>query len=199
MFSNNQLDKNHPIYKELVKILKWNGYVFTPLIFITILYLLYINHLSTTKTTNLDYILPNEQKCNKEGMNNGLYCFGGFKRERDMAILSTCYQVMYNTYNTPNKKYWEHFHNIWKGGELDWNTFQRGGLLPIQGKHKPCSYILKALEMIDDGRPYMPKGKMIYCGKQDNEQSPRICNNPDMGSADGQQFVHHPNRYDDYH
>ena len=68
MFSNNQLDKNHPIYKELVKILKWNGYVFKLLIFITILYLLYINHLSTTKTTNLDYILPNEQKCNKEGM-----------------------------------------------------------------------------------------------------------------------------------
>ena len=239
---SNPLDNNHPTYEELEKMLinsqsqnEWKRFIFKLLLFIIIAScLLYINNYDSSNSVsynnpiNLDYIRPDAVKCNEEGVKNGLYCWGGFKHERDYSLLASCSQHMERMHQ--EFKYGNAIGNqaskkvaTFNGPVIDWNTYERGGLLPLQNQPSACAYILKALEMIDDGKPYMPNGKMIYCGKNgatsrkvscvreegcignykmipvpEWENEKRLCNNPEQGAADGQRYEHHPNRYDDY-
>ncbi len=119
---------------------------------------------STLYTTiDLDYIRPNKINCDKNS-NNGLYCWGGHKHERDFNIILKCYQDIYSINNEQgNKRLWDFYDKLNNhktilyddvGSIVDSSTIYKDS----QGNNivhfSPCIYILKALKNFDNNKPF---------------------------------------------
>ena len=120
---------------------------------------------NTLENINLDYIRPNINKCNG---GSTLYCFGGFKHERDMTILAKCAEAIKNE-NEQHSLFWEKYEKFTTIGNYNLNYDIVGNSIDntkiilhqnpdyIGTNINPCLYILNALKYIDNNNNmYVP-------------------------------------------
>lgn len=112
---------------------------------------------------DLDYIRPNKINCEKNS-NNGLYCYGGYKHERDFNIILKCYEDIYSINNEQgNKKVLDFYDRLTKHRTIVYDDI--GSIIDSSKIYKdtqgnnivnfsPCIYILEALKKIDNNKPF---------------------------------------------
>lgn len=121
---------------------------------------------NTLENINLDYIRPNIKKCNG---GSTLYCYGGFKHERDMTILYQCAKAMRYAGEQKNTRFWEQYETLTTNGNYNLNYDIVGNSIDntkiilhqspdyIGTNINPCLYILNALKYIDNNNNmYVP-------------------------------------------
>ena len=122
-----------------------------------------LDYIRPNNKNDLDYIRPNKINCEKNS-NNGLYCYGGYKHERDFNIILKCYEDIYSINNEQgNKKLWDFYDKLTNHRTTLYNDI--GSIVDISKIYKdtqgnnvvnfsPCIYILEALKKIDNNKPF---------------------------------------------
>ena len=127
-------------------------------IFISVLIIYYF----INSENDLDYIRPNKINCEKNS-NNGLYCWGGYKHERDFNIILMCYRDIDSINNEQgNKKTWDFYDKLANhratlyisiGSIVDSSKIYKDNQGNDVVNFSPCIYILEALKKIDNKKP----------------------------------------------
>ena len=122
-----------------------------------------LDYIRPNNKNDLDYIRPNKINCEKNS-NNGLYCYGGYKHERDFNIILKCYEDIYSINNEQgNKKIIDFYDRLTKHRTIVYDDI--GSIVDSSKIYKdtqgnnivnfsPCIYILEALKKIDNNKPF---------------------------------------------
>ena len=122
-----------------------------------------LDYIRPNNKNDLDYIRPNKINCEKNS-NNGLYCWGGYKHERDFNIILKCYEDIYSINNEQgNKKIIDFYDRLTKHRTIVYDDI--GSIVDSSKIYKdtqgnnivnfsPCIYILEALKKIDNNKPF---------------------------------------------